>query len=187
MISYSKTRYTSSHPGWTRQPSRKEGFPQVGKRVRHSSCSHVRSLTKPPRYSSITCMQRTLVRLLQYQRLASAWRGFLREGMSESVKKKDSKVKSWIQADDLCSTWYSFSSLHLCSAFSLEISLSIFCVLALLRDLSAHVLPACECVCVCLCIRVYVCVCAHLYVCQFSKQFSFYPKKFCEWLLSCRT
>jgi hypothetical protein len=39
-ISNIKTRQIPSHQGWMRQPNRRKRIPQVGKRVRDSSCSH---------------------------------------------------------------------------------------------------------------------------------------------------
>lgn len=54
------------------------------------------------------------------------------------------EVKSWIHAGNLCSAWYSFSSLLFCVLWRF---LFIFCFLAILRDLSIH--PFCLLVCVC--------------------------------------
>ena len=55
-----------------------------------------------------------------------------------------------------------FQSPSLRSALSLEVSLFIFYLLALLRDLSCHVVFVCVCVCVC---GVFVCMCVCVCVC----------------------
>jgi hypothetical protein len=83
-------------------------------------------------------------------------RGSLRRSIWEQWKER-LEIKSWIQADNLCSAWYRFSNLLLCSDFSLEISLYIyiFCLLAILRELSVLVL------------HVSVFVCAHTHKCVF--------------------
>ena len=74
---------------------------------------------------------------------ASAWRGVLREGVSGSSEKKSnrgSKLTS-VLLDTAFPVCFS-----LCSAFSLEISLSIFCLLAIFKDVTVHALLARACV-----------------------------------------
>jgi hypothetical protein len=117
---------------------------------------------------------------------ASAWKGVLREEVSGSGKKNNLKSNcgSELMTCVLLETVFPVC-FSLCSAFSLEnfrefifiyiyvypyifynFGESIFCLPAILRDLSVHALlvrGVCVCVCVC--------------VCVFSKQFSFYPKK----------
>lgn len=76
-----------------------------------------------------------------------------------------------------------FQSASLCVLHYLEVSISIFCLLAVLRNFSVHVLLwhaqtgmyVCVCLCVCLC----VCMCVYSLVCPCVSVFKssfLYPK-----------
>jgi hypothetical protein len=110
---------------------------------------------------------------------SSAWRGVLREKVSVSSEKNykksnhGSKLTTCVLPDRAFPVCF---SIVLCSVFSLEISLSIFCLCDLLTDLSVHVLFQCVFVCLCLCVCVCVCVC--MSVCL-SVYLSLFSKKFC--------
>jgi hypothetical protein len=97
------------------------------------------------------------------------------EGVSGSSERNDSKSnrRSKLMTCVLLVTAFP-ACVSLCSACSLEISLSKLCLLASLRDLSVHVLFClCVCVCVCVCVCLSVCLCVSV-----QAVLSFYPKKF---------